>query len=137
MQFDPVVAVHTTFSLSAVVLGPFALWARLGQTQRARWHRAAGYAWCTCMIGAAVSALFIRSHMSFSWHGYGPIHVFIPIVLLSIWRAFALLAKGNVKGHRATMVSLYISACVVTGLFTLAPQRALGQLIWGTWLGWL
>jgi uncharacterized membrane protein len=45
MPSTPIVAIHTSFALSAVVLGPFALWTRMGPTVRVRWHRAAGYAW--------------------------------------------------------------------------------------------
>jgi uncharacterized membrane protein len=35
------------------------------------------------------------------------------------------------------MRNLYIGACVVTGIFTLLPDRLLGQLVWGRWLGLL
>lgn len=60
MQLTPTIAIHMTFALAAVVLGPFALWTLLRATVRPRWHRAFGYAWVTCMLGAAFSALFIR-----------------------------------------------------------------------------
>lgn len=137
MPFTPTVAIHTTFALSAVALGPFALWTRLGQTVRPRWHRAAGYAWVTCLTGAALSAAFIRSERMPLWQGYGPIHLLIVVTFFYLWRGFACLAQGNTEGHRKTMQRLYIAACVVTGLFTLLPQRTLGQLVWGQWLGWV
>lgn len=137
MTFTPNIAIHTTFALSAVVLGPFALWTRMGHTQRPRWHRAAGYAWVTCMVGAALSALFIPSQTMPLLLGYGPIHLLIVVTGIFLWRAFAYLAQGNTEGHRKTMQRLYIAACVITGLFTLMPQRLLGQLVWGQWLGWL
>lgn len=137
MPFTPIVAIHTSFALSAVVLGPFALWTRMGRTVRVRWHRAAGYVWVTCMLGTALSALFIHSDTLPHWQGYSPIHLLILVTIFYLWRAFAYLAQGNVEGHRKTMQRLYISACVVTGLFTLLPQRAMGQLVWGQWLGWL
>lgn len=137
MPMSPVIAIHTTFALSAVVLGPFALWTRMGRSVRPRWHRAAGYAWVTCMSGAALSAAFIQSERMPLWHGYGPIHLLILVVFLSLWRAFTDLAQGHTEGHRKTMQWLYICACVVTGLFTLLPQRSLGQRVWGEWLGWL
>ena len=41
------------------------------------------------------------------------------------------------NGKRRTMISLYITACLITGAFTLLPQRLLGQTVWGQWLGWL
>lgn len=135
MNFTPVVAVHTTFALSAVALGPLALWTRLGQRVRPRWHRAAGYAWVTCMLGTAISALFIRSSLSWSVGGLGPIHLLIAVTVVALIRAFVYLQQGQIQGHRTTMQSLYFFACIVTGLFTLLPGRLLGQLVWGQWLG--
>ncbi len=137
MQFTPIIAIHTTFALSAVLLGPFALWTRMGQTVRPRWHRAVGYAWVTCMVGSALSAGFIHSEELPHWRGYGPIHLLILLTFFALWRAFACLAQGNIDGHRKTMQRLYITACAVAGLFTLLPQRTLGQLVWGQWLGWI
>lgn len=137
MPFTPSIAIHTTLALSAVAIGPLALWTRMGRTQRPRWHRAVGYAWVTCLIGAALSALFIPSErMPLLW-GYGPIHVLILVTAFFLWRAFAYLAQGNVQGHRKTMQGLYIGACAITGLLTLLPQRLLGQVVWGQWLGWV
>jgi len=137
MNFTPVIAIHTTFALSALALGPVALWSRLGRAVRPRWHRAAGYAWVTCMLGAALSALFIRSSLAWSVWGFSPIHLLIGLTVLALIRAFVDLHQGNIPGHRQTMQSLYLYACIVTGLFTLLPGRLLGQLVWGQWLGWL
>ena len=137
MGFTPITAIHTTFALSALALGPAALWTRLGATTRPRWHRAAGYAWVTCMLGAALSALFIRSQLAWSLWGMGPIHLLIALTVFALAKAFVYLHQGNVQGHRKTMQSLYLYACVVTGLFTLLPGRLLGQQVWGQWLGWL
>lgn len=136
MPFSPLIAVHTTFALSAVALGPLALWTRLGATVRPRWHRAAGYAWVTCMLGAALSALFIRSNAVWSLWGFSPIHLLIGVALFALARAFVHLRQGNIQGHRKTMQGLYLYACIVTGLFTLLPTRLLGQQVWGQWLGW-
>ena len=131
MPLSPLIAVHMTFALCAVALGPFALWARMGSVARPHWHRALGYAWVTCMIGAALSATFIRSTHQLSIWGFSPIHLLIPVTLLGLWRAFDHLAKGNYRGHQSTMQTLYVMACIVTGLFTLLPQRYLGRLLWG------
>lgn len=137
MNFSPVIAIHTTFALSAVALGPLALWTRLGRMTRPRWHRAAGYAWVTCLLGAALSALFIRSTLDWNLWGFGPIHLLIAVTVLALIRAFVYLHQGNISGHRKTMQFTYLFACIVTGLFTLLPERLLGQWVWGQWLGWL
>ena len=128
---SPTVAVHITFAISAVALGPLALWTRLRRVARPRWHRAFGYAWVTCMVGAATSGLFIRDYTLPNLQGFTPIHLLIPVTFSSLWLAFRNLAKGNFRGHQLTMQWTYAMACVVTGLFTLLPQRYLGRILWG------
>jgi len=51
--------------------------------------------------------------------------------------AFWCLHRKNIVGHRKTMQTLYWSACIIAGGFTLLPSRYLGKLIWGQWLGWI
>jgi uncharacterized membrane protein len=137
MQMTPTIAIHTSAAITAVLLGPFALWARLGRTTRPRLHRALGYAWVTCMLAAALSALFIRDFRLPNIGGYTPIHLLIPLTFFSLFRAFVYVHQGNVLGHRKTMQWLYFSACIVAGAFTLLPGRYLGHLIWSNWLGWI
>lgn len=143
MQMSPVIAVHLTASLAALVIGPVALWARRGHaariaaTQRPRLHRAAGYAWVTLMLLSALSALFIRDFQLPNIAGYTPIHLFVPYTLGGLFLAFRRLFQGDLAGHRKNMLGLYLGACVGAGIFTLLPSRYLGQLVWGHWLGLL
>lgn len=137
MQLTPTIAIHLSAALGALVLGPVALWARQGATQRPWLHRAVGYAWVTLMLITAFSALFIRDFRLPNVAGYTPIHVLVPVTLFSLFGAFWYLAKRNISAHRKTMQALYWSACVGAGVFTLLPGRYLGQLVWGQWLGWL
>jgi len=143
MQMSPVIAVHLTASLAALVIGPVALWARRGHAariashQRPRLHRAAGYAWVTLMLMSALSALFIRDFQLPNVLGYTPIHLFVPYTLGGLFLAFRRLFQGDLAGHRKNMLRLYQGACVGAGLFTLLPSRYLGQLVWGQWLGLL
>lgn len=131
MQLTPLIAIHMTAALLAVVTGPVALWARKGAIQRPKLHRAFGYAWVTSMLVTAVSAIFIRDWDMPNLAGFTPIHLLIPVTLFGLSGAFWFLAKGNVNGHRKTMQGLYFGACVVAGAFTLLPQRYLGGLLWG------
>jgi uncharacterized membrane protein len=143
MQMTPVIAVHMTAALVALVVGPVAMWARRGHLvapstpARNRLHRAAGYAWVTLMLLAALSALFIRDFRLPNVGGYTPIHLLIPLTLGSLLVAFMALHQGQVRRHRIWMISLYLSACVGAGAFTLKPHRYIGQLVWGDWLGLL
>jgi uncharacterized membrane protein len=143
MQLTPVIAIHMTAALGALVIGPVALWARrspaLGQSnrQRPRLHRAAGYAWVTLMLMTALSALFIRDFRFPNLAGFTPIHLFVPYTLIGLFIAFRALLQGNIAGHRKAMLRQYFGACVAAGVFTLLPGRYLGQLVWGQWFGLL
>ena len=131
MQLTPVVAIHLTAALGALLTGPVALWARQGGTPRPRLHRAFGYAWVTLMVISAVSAIFIRDTSLPNLAGYTPIHLLVPVTLFGLVGAFWFLARGDIAGHRRTMRRLYFGACVVAGGFTLLPGRLLGSLLWG------
>ena len=45
--------------------------------------------------------------------------------------------RKDIVTHRITMQSLYVSACLIAGGFTLLPSRYLGNLVWHEWLGWV
>lgn len=137
MNLSPAIAIHLFAALAALTIGPLALWARRAGQPRARLHRAAGYAWVTLMVTTALSALFISAPAIPNIGGFGPIHLLIPAVLGALIWAFRQLWRGNVRGHRQSMLGLYFGACVGAGVFTLLPGRTLGQLVWGQWLGLL
>lgn len=129
MQLTPLVAIHMTAALAALALGPFAIWARKGAVQRPRLHRALGYSWVALMLATALSAVFIKNQVGPSLGGFGLIHLLIPVTLASLVAAFWFLAKGNIVGHRKTMVSLYISGCLIAGFFTFMPGRYLNGVL--------
>lgn len=127
----PAVLVHLVFASIALVLGPVALWARKGS----HGHRAVGYAWVTAMIGAALSAFFIRSKGTFQWAGFSPIHILAVVTLVGVSAAIVAVIKRNISAHRKTMQRTYFAGCVGAGLFTLLPGRYLGDLLWHHTLG--
>ena len=130
MSFTPLIAVHMTAAITATVIGPFAIWARLGMKKRPKLHRAFGYAWVTMMIVTAVSAIFIQSGLGVNLYGFSPIHLLIPLTLGSLFFAFRSLIRGNIAAHKKSMISLYVQACLVAGFFTFVPGRYLGDLLW-------
>ena len=130
MQLTPLIAVHMTAAIGAIVTGPIALWARKGATQRPKLHRAFGYAWVTLMLVTAISALFILDRRLPNIGGYTPIHILVPVTFAGLFGAFYFLAKGNIALHKKSMQRLYVGACVIAGLFTLAPSRLVGHFVW-------
>jgi uncharacterized membrane protein len=130
MSLTPVIALHATAAIGALITGPVALWARRGAQQRPGLHRAFGYAWVTLMVVAAVSAIFIHESQLPNVGGFTPIHLLIPLTLAGLFGAFYALARGNIARHRKIMQNLYWGACVLAGFFTLLPGRLLGHLLW-------
>jgi uncharacterized membrane protein len=130
MSITPVIAVHMTAAIGAIVTGPVALWARKGAQQRPKLHRAFGYAWVTLMVITALSAIFIKVSGLPNIAGYTPIHLLIPFTLTGLVFAFHALAQGDIQRHRQTMQRLYYGACLVAGMFTLMPQRLIGHFVW-------
>jgi uncharacterized membrane protein len=131
MNLSPLIAVHASAALAAVVTGPIALWARKGAAQRPKLHRAFGYAWVTLMLVAATSAIFISGDKLPHIAGFGPIHLLIPVTYGMLFLAFRHLARGNIAGHRRAMQRLYFGGCILAGGFTLLPDRLLGTLVLG------
>lgn len=126
----PVIAIHAAAALAATVIGPAALWARMGTKTRPRIHRAAGYAWVTLMLATAISACFITAETGpFLW-GMGPIFLLIPFTIYMIVRSFVYLYQRDFAGHKAIMQKVYIGSCIVAGFFTLLPDRLLGHWLW-------
>lgn len=132
MTLTPTIAIHLTAALGALVLGPWVLWARLGRLQRPRLHRTLGMTWVALMLVTALSAIFIRDFGLPNIAGYTPIHILVPVSLITLFVAFSQLYRGNIRSHRIAMVTLYFGACVTAGVFTLLPNRLLGGWLWGS-----
>lgn len=130
MNMTPLIAIHMATAISAVIIGPVALWARKGKQLRPKLHRAFGYAWVTLMIMTAISAVFIRDFRLPNINGYTFIHLLVIATFFSLFAAFYFLAKGNIRAHQGFMTGLYFGACIVAGAFTLMPGRYLGNLLW-------
>lgn len=130
MPITPAIAIHLAATLAATAIGPIALWTRLGRQPRPRPHQAAGYAWVTLMVIAAISALFIRDFARPNLAGYSWIHLLIPFTLGQLLLSWRALRRGNLAAHRKTMQGLYVGACLIAGAFALLPGRLLGSWLW-------
>ncbi|MBX3604021.1 MAG: DUF2306 domain-containing protein [Piscinibacter sp.] len=127
----PAVIVHLVLATGALLLGPLALTARKGS----RLHRAGGYTWVALMLGAALSALFIRDFRLPNLAGFTPIHLLVLITFATVGRGVYLVVKRRIDAHRKAMWSAYLGACVGAGAFALLPGRYLGDLLWHHTLG--
>jgi uncharacterized membrane protein len=122
---QPVVFVHAVSMIGATALGAWLLLGRKGRTA----HRVGGWAWVALMATAALTSLFIRSVFP-NVGGFGPIHLLTLLVMVLLPLGVFLARSHRVEVHRKVMQRLYVSACLVAGVFTLLPHRFLGQMLW-------
>lgn len=125
----PIVFVHLSAMLGAVVLGAVLLWGRKGATA----HRVLGWTWVVLMGTAALSSWFIRGDGPF--FGLSWIHGLTALVCVTLPLSVLAARRGRIAAHRSGMKQLYVGACIVAGVFTLLPGRFLGQLVWHHALG--
>jgi len=127
----PLIALHLTSALLAIVLGAVLLTRRKGTGG----HRTLGWVWVVLMAIVAFSSVFIRGGTLPNLAGWSPIHLLTLTVLIAVPAAVVAIRRGHVARHRAAMISIYVGACLVAGAFTLLPGRFLGDLIWKHGLG--
>jgi uncharacterized membrane protein len=115
------VLIHISASFAALALGTVMLVRRKGTLSHKLWGRV----WAALMLTVAISSLWIPRFLHLTW-----IHLFTLLTLVALPLAIYKIRTGNVKGHAAAMRGLFIGGLVVAGVFTLAPGRILGDLLW-------
>ena len=119
--WTPIIVSHTVLAVTSLTLGALLLWGRKGH----RAHRIMGWIWVGCMASVALISFAIVGPKGFSWiHG---LSVFtLGALVVGVWFA----RTHQVRSHRIQMISLYVGALLITGLFTLLPGRLIGKAIW-------
>ena len=131
LHLHPLVFFHLVTALGAVLLGGVVLARRKDSTS----HRVLGWTWVGLMASTTLASAFIRDYRLPNLFGFTPFHAFTLLAAVMLLRGIWLIHRGNVVGHRKTMVGLCIGACGLAGLFTLLPGRFLGRLLWQHGLG--
>ncbi len=125
LSASPAIQFHAFAAMSAFVLGLVQFAAPKGTLPQ----RTLGGIWVALMFVVAISSLLI--HELKVWGAWSPIHllsIFTLIMLpLGVWRAH----HHQVQAHRWTMISIFIGALVIAGLFTLVPGRIMHAVIFG------
>ena len=125
LDATPPIPAHAIAAFAALAL---AIW-QLAAAKGTRRHRWVGWAFVALMAFVAISALWISEIRI--WGAFSPIHLLIPVTLVSLVLAIRHTRRGNVRGHAITMISLVFLALVLTGAFTLLPGRAMHQVVFG------
>lgn len=117
------VMLHVATVIPCVPLGLYLLVAPKGTPR----HKQLGKLWVALMVITATSTLFIHDGMELSW-----IHIFVPFTYRASWLLVRKARKGDIAGHRAEIVSLFLGALMIPGIFAFAlPGRLMNVMLLG------
>jgi uncharacterized membrane protein len=114
--------VHLVCALGALPLGAFVLWRPKGTPA----HKLLGRLWVVLMLVTAVSSYWLRTLNG----GFSLIHMLSVLTFVSVPFGIYQARAGHIRAHLRTMRGLYIGL-VVAGGFAMAPERRLGELLFG------
>jgi uncharacterized membrane protein len=121
----PAIPLHAFAAMAAFVLGTVQLAAPKGTLP----HRTLGWIWVALMTAVAASSLWI--HQIRLVGPWSPIHLLsiftLAMLPLAVWRAH----RHDVAAHRRIMISLFLGALLIAGLFTLLPGRIMHAVVFG------
>lgn len=117
--WTPIIVTHTVAAGAALLIGTTVLLRRKGT----RSHRALGWVWVLLMALVALISFGIYRD-TYSW-----IHGLSVFTLVMLVLGVAHARAHRVQNHRFTMLGLYFGALIITGLFTLLPNRLIGQAL--------
>ena len=123
MTSSPEIAIHAFSALFAMVLGTLVLFLDKGTPL----HKALGRVWVGVMAVVALSSFLITEARMFG--PYSIIHALSVLTLFSLVGGVLAARRKNILAHRATMISLYCFALLLTGAFTLLHGRRMKAVI--------
>ncbi len=122
---SPAIQFHAFAAMGAFALGTVQLAAPNGTLR----HRLVGAVWVLLMIVVCISAFFI--HELRIWGPWSPIHLLaistLVVLPVAVWRAH----RHEVARHRRAMLSLFLGALIIAGLFTFLPGRIMHAVLIG------
>jgi len=92
-------------------------------------HRTIGWIWVLLMASVAISSFWIHTIRLVG--PFSPIHLLsiftLTMLPLAVWRAH----RHRVVDHMRIMITTFIGALVIAGLFTLVPGRVMHTVVFG------
>ena len=126
-----IVQIHALSAIAALIIGPFAMYRR----KRDRVHKTLGYFWVTLMVFVSVSSFWINDIRLIG--PFSPIHALSLVTLYSLFKALRSAIKRDIEHHQTSMQFTYFMSLWGAGLFTLVPDRLMGQVVIDSpnWIG--
>lgn len=122
-----IVQLHAFAAMAALVLGAVQFAAPKGTLP----HRTVGWIWVGLMATVATASFWVHGRHAAPFGLWSPIHylsIFSLVMLpLAVWAAH----RHQVRSHKIRMISIYVGALVIAGLFTFVPGRIMHQVAFG------
>lgn len=131
MNFEPLLAaspaiqIHAFSAMSAFVLGLVQFVSPKGTLP----HRTVGWIWVVLMLLVAGSSFWI--HEIKLWGPWSPIHLLSIFSLTTVPLAVYAAHKHRVSAHRRAMISIFVGALLIAGIFTFMPGRIMHSVVLG------
>jgi uncharacterized membrane protein len=125
LQASPVIVVHAFAAMGAFILGI----AQFALPKGTLPHRISGWVWVLLMTVVAASGFGI--HDLRVWGPWSPIHLLSIFTLVMLPLAVLHARRHRVESHRRAMISIFVGALVIAGIFTLVPGRIMHEVLFG------
>ena len=119
----PQIQVHAFAAMAAFALGLVQLLAPKGTLP----HRTLGWLRVALLLLISVTSFWI--HGIRLWGPWSPIHllsIFTPIMLVV---GVVAARRDSVRAHKITMISIFLGALMIAGLFTFVPGRLMHAVL--------
>lgn len=121
-QTNPIPA-HAIVAMLAIILGAWQLIVKKG----GKLHQLVGYVWVLLMLYVCMSSFWIHTLKIFG--PFSPIHLLSVFTVWTLYEAIRAARNNNILKHKRMMLLLYFLGLVITGLFTLLPNRAMFKVL--------
>ena len=122
---DNPIASHALAAILALFLGILQLTRKKGTVP----HKYIGYAWVLLMLYVSTSSFFIYELKIIG--EFSPIHFLSVFTIWSVIYAIIMIRRGEITKHKRTMTLLFYLGLVLTGAFTLLPNRIMYTVLFG------
>ena len=116
---------HALAAISALVFGVLQLTRKKGTVP----HKYIGYAWVLLMLYVSTSSFFIHELKIIG--EFSPIHFLSIFTIGSVIYAIIMVKRGEITKHKRTITLLFYLGLVLTGAFTLLPNRIMNTVLFG------
>lgn len=127
LRAGPAIQIH----LATIVVALGATAVLMSGVKGTRLHRALGWTWSLAMLATAVSAMFIRAKVGPNILGFGFLHLFAVMTLISVPRAVQAARRHDVASHAGIISGFVVGGLGVAGIAAFLP----GRLVWTVFFG--